>query len=160
MWWMMAAVALIAVPAQEALFDADGYRAASYRAPVDLDPAPAQRITLEAARGLRPGRDALFIDVLPLGPDHQTIPGALWLPDAGRSGVHPALWAKVGQAVARFRVRHPGAPVVVFCRADCWMSWNAARHLARDGVGNVTWLAEGIEGWHEAGGDLVPAHPG
>jgi len=161
MRWILA-LALIAGPvsAQEALFDADGYRASSYRAPVDRDPAPAQRIALAAARGLRPGRDALFIDVLPLGPDHQTIPGALWLPDVGRSEVHPALWARVAQAAARFRAGHPGAPVILFCRADCWMSWNAARHLAHDGGRDVFWLAEGIEGWREAGGNLVSAHPG
>lgn len=164
--WVMG-LALIAAPAmaQDALFDADGYRASSYRAPVERDPAPAQRVALAAARGMRAGRDALFVDVLPLPApgdraSHQTIKGALWLPETGRAGVHPAVWARVGLAVARFRAGHPGAPVILFCRADCWMSWNAARHLARDGVGGVYWLAEGIEGWREAGGDLVPARPG
>jgi PQQ-dependent catabolism-associated CXXCW motif protein len=160
MRWMLA-LGLIAAPAmaQAPLFDPAGYRASSYRAPVDRDPAPAQRIALAAARGLTVGRDGLFVDVLPFAPDHQSIPGALWLPDTGRSEVPPAAWAKLTQAVARFRAHHPGAPIILFCRADCWMSWNAARHLARDGVGGVFWLAEGIEGWREAGGALVSAAP-
>jgi hypothetical protein len=41
------------------------------------------------------------------------------------------LWRALDAAVARFARRHPGRPVVVFCRADCWMSWNVARRLAR-----------------------------
>jgi PQQ-dependent catabolism-associated CXXCW motif protein len=48
---------------------------------------------------------------------------------------------------------------VVFCRADCWMSWNAARRLASQGIRHVRWLAEGIEGWHDSGARLVPATP-
>ena len=173
-WWGLglAIYALMAQPALAgALFDGDGYRAGAYRAPVDRDPAPAVRVALPAAMML--GRAALFIDVLPaagaardsvtgrwtLGEAHQTIAGALWLPEVGRSGVDPVLWAGLRARVAAWRRHHAGGPVVLFCRADCWMSWNAARRLAREGVGGVYWLAEGIEGWHDAGGRLVDGAP-
>jgi PQQ-dependent catabolism-associated CXXCW motif protein len=165
---LMAGLALAL--AQPGLFDVDGYRAASFRAPVDRDPAPAQRLALAAARDLRPGRDALFVDVLALTRDaatgrwlqteaHDTISGAIWRPEVGRPGVDPALWAGLRGRIATWRGAHPGAPVVLFCRVDCWMGWNAARRLAREGVGQVYWLAEGVEGWREAGGALTPAKP-
>ncbi len=155
------------------LFDASGYRMARYRAPVDRMPAPALRIALADALKLRPGQDALFIDVLPaeggkrdplsgtwaLAQTHETIPGALWHPETGRASPDVALWHGLHETVAQAREKAPGLPVIVFCRTDCWMAWNAARRLARDGFGNVHWLAEGIEGWHEAGRTLVRAEP-
>ncbi len=153
-------------------FDAQGYRTAAFRAPVDRDPAPATAISLAQARRLAPDA-ALFIDVLPaegahrdgasgawtLASPHDTIPGALWYPETGRAPPDPLLWQALTTQVAAFRRQHPAAPIVLFCRADCWMSWNAARRLALGGVAGVRWLAEGIEGWHDAGGGLVPATP-
>lgn len=157
------------------LFDAEGYRSASYRAPVDRDPAPAPRVAMAAARDLVPGRDALFVDVVSLGRDadtgrwlqteaHDTIRGAIWKPEVGRPGVDPALWASLRARIAACRRQHSDrghrdAPVLLFCRMDCWMGWNVARRLAREGVGEVYWLAEGVEGWREAGGALTPVKP-
>jgi len=155
-----------------ALFDAQGYRTARFRSPVDRDPAPAIRISLSGALALSPD-EALFVDVTPveggvrdpatgswrLSEGHETIPGASWYPETGRSPVDPVLWQGLRAAVAGFRRSHPGVPVIVFCRSDCWMSWNAARRLARDHVRNVRWLAEGNDGWHAAGRPLVAAIP-
>ncbi len=160
-------------PAEPALFDAEGYRTARYRAPVKADPAPAAAISLGATLSLEPGRDALFIDVTPvesgvrdpvtgmwtLSDAHLTIPGALWLPETGRAPVDAALWQALEARIAAARTAAPGQPVILFCRIDCWMSWNAARRLAQGGIGNVHWLAEGTDGWHAAGRALVPAVP-
>lgn len=154
-------------------FDSNGYRIARYRAPVDLPPSPAARITLVKALLLKPGVDALFVDVLPveggvrdaatgkwsLAVQHETIPGAAWHPEVGRGTPDALLWQGLRNAVQAARARRPALPVVVFCRSDCWMSWNAARRLAREGLGQVYWLAEGIEGWHEAGRVLVKVEP-
>lgn len=160
-------------PPSSGPFDAQGFRTARYRAPVDRPPDPARRIALARAMRLEPGRHALFIDVLPaeggvrdtatgvwrLSSSHETIPGALWHPEAGRAPVDPVLWRGLAAAVARARKGRPGLPVILFCRVDCWMGWNAARRLAREGHRRVFWLAEGIEGWHAAGGTLVQARP-
>ncbi|WP_066554847.1 rhodanese-like domain-containing protein [Croceicoccus bisphenolivorans] len=162
----------MAAPAAAQDFDADGYRAASYRAPVDRDPRPAARLALPAALLLQPGRDALFIDVLPamggvrdastgqwrLGEEHLTIPGAVWHPEAGRSEPDPALWNALVAEVERARRTDPHVPVILFCRTDCWMGWNAARRLASQGQTNIWWLAEGIEGWRKSN-ELVIAEP-
>ena len=153
-----------------ALFDSQGYRTARYRAPVDADPAPAARIALADALALEPGRDALFIDVMPaeggvrdplsgawaLARAHHTIPGAQWHPEAGRMPADPVLWQALESAA---RAAAPERPVILLCRVDCWMSWNAARRLSASGLANVFWLAEGTDGWHAAGRVLVPAVP-
>ncbi len=159
--------------AEPALFDAQGYRAARYRAPVKADPAPAAAIGLAEALALAPGRDALFLDVMPveggvrdpatgvwtLSTGHLTIPGALWFPETGRAPVDPVLWQALEAAVREARRTAPDKPVILFCRTDCWMSWNAARRLALQGVPNVNWLAEGTDGWHAAGRPLIAATP-
>jgi PQQ-dependent catabolism-associated CXXCW motif protein len=118
--------------------------------------------------GVAAGRDALFIDAQPLARDgttgrwlqtepHDTIPGAIWRPEVGRPGVDPALWSGLRGRIDAWRRGHPGAPVVLYCRVDCWMGWNAARRLARDGLREVYWMAEGVEGWRDAGGTLAPS---
>jgi len=155
------------------LFDAQGFRNARYRTPVDRDPAPARRLALVDALRLRPDHDAVFVDVLPAGggvrdaasgrwrlaEPHQTIPGAKWYPETGWATVDPTLWSGLLGVVTATRRRHPHWPIILFCRADCWMSWNAARRLALAGVENVWWFAEGIEGWHEAGRPLRATQP-
>lgn len=153
-------------------FDADGYRRNTYRAPVDRLPSPAKPITPDQARRLPPA-STLFIDVLPaegghrdpatgrwsLAMAHQTIPGALWLPETGRSKPEPVLWQALLARASAFRRMQPQGPIVLFCRVDCWMSWNAARRLALTGLPRVFWLGEGIEGWHDHGGSLVDVTP-
>ena len=175
---LVAAAALMGMagappPAEPSLFDAGGYRSARYRAPVKADPAPAQTITLAAALALDPSRDALFIDVMPveggvrdsvsgvwtLSSEHLTIPGALWLPETGRAPVDGDLWAALEARIAAARAAAPDTPVILFCRTDCWMSWNAASRLALRGIANVHWLAEGTDGWHAASRPLVVAVP-
>lgn len=159
--------------AEAILFDPEGYRAARYRAPIRLDPAPARTIGLAEALMLVPGRDALFIDVMPaegavrdpvsgawrLAASHLTIPGALWFPETGRAPVDQELWAGLAEAVDAARRARPDLPVILFCRCDCWMSWNAARRLAREGRSGIFWLAEGTDGWHAAGRALIEAAP-
>lgn len=158
---------------QRALFDAEGYRIARFRAPVDRDPSPARHMSAGTALRLVPGRDALFVDVLPVdggwrdpasgawaqASPHVSIPGAIWHPETGRTPTDPRLWAALRKAISRARQTREDLPVVVFCRADCWMSWNVARRLAREGVTQVFWYEEGIEGWRGAGRLLAPIAP-
>lgn len=164
---------LLAQAVDPGLFDTAGYRRTRYRAPVDRAPTPAATLLLPRALALRPGHDALFLDVLPAEgawrdpatgawqgvPAHASVPGARWFPEVGRAAPDPVLWTGFLAAVGADRARHPRRPVVVFCRADCWMSWNAARRLARAGIDRVYWQPEGIDGWHDAGRPLVPAVP-
>lgn len=160
-------------PAPAASFDSEGYRASRYRAPVDRSPYPARRIRLSKALQMHQRNRAIFIDVAPvesgyrdpttgvwaLSQPHTTIAGAVWHPETGRTPPDPVLWHALVRSVLEETGRRPGRPIVVFCRSDCWMGWNAARRLARGGVHNVYWLAEGNDGWHQACRALVGVQP-
>jgi PQQ-dependent catabolism-associated CXXCW motif protein len=40
--------------------------------------------------------------------------------------------------------------LVIYCQADCWMSWNAAKQALSYGYTNVAWYPEGTAGWQRA----------
>lgn len=154
-------------------FNAAGFRTAHIRSPVSRAPDGTARIAVPAAADIWRSREAIFIDVLPaeggvadpktgrwrLAEPHSSIPDAFWFPGAG-AGEPPmtvTLWFARG--VASLTRGQKGKMIVVFCKADCWLSWNAARRLASSGYSNVWWLAEGVDGWREAGMPLAPVRP-
>lgn len=53
----------------------------------------------------------------------------------------------------------PDRPVVIFCRSDCWMSWNAARRAVEWGFDPVIWFPGGTDAWEQAGQPLVTVEP-
>ena len=73
-----------------------------------------------------------------------------WAPGIGR-------WFDRG--LARLTKGKRNSPIVIFCLADCWMSWNAALRLHRAGYTNVGWFADGIDGWKERGRSIVQVAP-
>jgi len=169
---LMAAMLAAAPGGEETLFNAEGYRIAHYRGPIFAAPEGVRRIAAREAVRLRPGRDAIFIDVLPaegghrdeegrwhLATSHASIPGAHWFPEAGRGEPDPAIAAGFVQGIAHLSAGRPDRPLVVFCLADCWMSWNAALRLHRLGYRDVRWLADGLDGWRDLGQPLRRAVP-
>ncbi len=153
-------------------FGADGYRIAHYRAPTRRPPDGVTRIAPAAAAQLRPDRDALFIDVMPaeggqreadghwrLASVRHSIPGAHWFPESGRGLPDPAIETWFVRGVQRLVGGRKDRPIIVFCLADCWMSWNAARRLKALGYTQVWWLAEGTDGWRDLGLPLRPVLP-
>ena len=61
-----------------------------------------------------------------------------------------------GEALAKLQVdRTP----VFYCKADCWMWWNAAKRALAYGYDMVIWYPEGTEGWRAAGLPLEAAEP-
>ena|SRR5260221_13984569 len=50
-------------------------------------------------------------------------------------------------------------PIVFYCRADCWMSWNATKRAASWGYTHVFWYRDGTDGWAAANLPLAPAEP-
>lgn len=152
----------------------DAYRGEPYRAPVPATLRGAQVINAAQAIALHAEGQAVFLDILPRKarpeglpegtvwrePPHQTIPGALWLWNTGYERLDPEEQARLRAGLEQATGGDPDAPVVFFCRADCWMSWNAARRAVEWGYGAVIWFPGGTEDWQEAGGpELVPAPP-
>lgn len=150
-----------------------GFRIARHRAPVPEDiPAPAHAIgPAKAADLLAAG--AVAIDVsgalqsrfdelegtwLVRGP-RQSLPGAVWLPEVGRGVLEPEMQDYLTGNLERLTGADKSRAIVVFCIADCWMSWNAAQRIAALDYENVFWFRDGTDGWADHGNELAPALP-
>jgi PQQ-dependent catabolism-associated CXXCW motif protein len=48
-------------------------------------------------------------------------------------------------------------PIVIYCLADCWMSWNAVKRAASYGYTKLYWYRDGTDGWSDAGLPVEPA---
>ncbi|MCP8892003.1 rhodanese [Sphingomonas faeni] len=175
---MFAAAVAVAVAGQSVAPAPDtdpatGYRTAHYRAIVPAAPEGVPRIDTATVARLLAKKHAILIDVMPaeggvrdaatgvwrLARPRPSIAGAHWFPEAGRGVVDPgiATWFETG--IASLRGKRDPRPLIVFCLADCWMSWNASRRLAKAGYGQVYWYADGTDGWSESGRPLVDALP-
>ncbi|PZU09907.1 rhodanese-like domain-containing protein [Sphingomonas sp.] len=163
-----------ASPGDPALFDAaTGYRIAAYRGVIPAAPPDVERIDDGEAAKRHDGGHTLFIDLTPargavrdaatgewrLAEPHETIPGAHWFPEAGRGPADAAIDRWFAGGISRLTKGSHRRPIVAFCLADCWMSWNAAWKLRRLGYRAVAWYANGIDGWRDLGRPLVPATP-
>ncbi len=121
-----------------------GYRADDYRAPTPATVAGGTALDTAAARQLWKDGGAVWIDVLagPHRPEnlpsaavwlpvpHRDIPGSLWLPDIGRGALNAKLEAYFRANLEELTKGRRDAPVVFYCLANCWMSWNAAKRAA------------------------------
>lgn len=166
------AVTGLAAAAPE-LFDAEGYRTGGYRGVVPTAPAGVARIDADGVVRLIARGEALLIDVTPaeggsydpasgawrLAAPRASLPGAHWFPEAGRGRPDPRIGRWFMTEVAALARARPRATLVLFCLADCWMSWNAALRLRRAGYSRIRWFAEGSDGWREAGRPLVEVRP-
>ena len=154
-------------------FNGDGYRRDHYRAPTPPTAPGATTLTVKQLHHmLEVGQKFGLIDVLPrpprpegLAPDavwmppaHQDIPGSLWLPDVGQPVLSPEAEAYFRKGIEHSIGHDRAVPVVMYCKKECWMSWNAAKRAAIWGY-RVLWYPDGVEGWAEAGYPLVVAYP-
>lgn len=138
-----------------------GYRGEPYSAPVPATLEGALVLDDAAARALWWSGRAAFVDVMPAPPrpanlpegtlwrdaPRDTIPGALWLRNTGYEGLDPATMGYFRAGLEAATGGDPDAPVVFFCRKDCWMSWNAAKRAMEQGYTRVAWYPSGIDGW-------------
>lgn len=163
---MRAAVVLFALTfsAVAAPAEPPSYRLDDYQSPVPatLNGKPALDVA-QAKKFWESG--ALFIDVLPHAPrpqglapetlfidkPHVSIKGAIWLPEVGRGEISAQTDAYFRQSLSALTAGDFSKKIVVFCKRDCWMSWNAARRAQAYGYKNILWFSDGIEAWREAG---------
>ncbi|MFD1881639.1 PQQ-dependent catabolism-associated CXXCW motif protein [Paracoccus pacificus] len=150
----------------------DGFRAPPYREATPATLAGATVINAAEARTLHDA-GVPFIDVyprkgrpanLPEGTifreePYLTIPGATWLHDTGYEALNPVEEARLRDGLAQISKGDMAAPMVIFCRRDCWLSWNAAKRAVAWGYTGIRWFPDGIEGWQESGGKLEPTTP-
>ena len=148
------------------LFDAQGMRAARYRAPTPGSGPGGVTLGTEAllelmqrddpvliyvqAVALRPETAEFGVSWLPNRPRH-SLPGAVWLPNVGYAGLDPRMEEYFRRNLLRLTGGDLARPTVIFCVQDCWMSWNAVRRAAALGYRRLYWYPAGTDGWHRAG---------
>ena len=149
----------------------DGYRMAVYRAPTP-DALPGAVTVDAAAVAALAGAGAVLVDVVPAGvtrlggaadwvlkEEHRTLPGSVWLPNVGEGRLAPEVEGWYRSWLDRLTGGDRTRPLVIYCKADCWLSWNAARRALAFGHTAVHWYRDGVDGWEESGRPLVVARP-
>jgi PQQ-dependent catabolism-associated CXXCW motif protein len=159
--------------AQENPPEPEGYRTDNYRAPVPATLAGVRVLTTEAAEAIWRSGSGVFIDVLPRAPKPQNlpadtiwrerprlnIPGSVWLPDTGYGALAAATEDYLRHGLARATGGNNATLLVIYCQADCWMSWNAAKRVLSYGYSNVAWYPEGTDGWQRANLPVADSQP-
>ncbi len=156
------------------LFDPrTGYRIARHRAPSPVDiPPPARPVTAREVQELI-GRGAILLDVFSalqspydalngrwlVAKARMSLPGATWLPQTGLGVLSDPLKRYLTSRLQDLSAGDVTRPIVVFCIADCWMSWNAAQRITKLGYRKVYWFRHGTDGWLDNGGKLTPVWP-
>lgn len=149
-----------------------GLRIDRYRAPTPDDVPGANRVDAKTAKTMFQ-KGALAIDVFGapqsrfdeldgtwmVSKQRLSLPGAVWLPEVGRGSTDETIQAYFAKHLERLTQNDKSLPIVLFCIADCWMSWNAAQRATALGYTNVHWLAEGTDGWLDEGWSLEPVDP-
>jgi PQQ-dependent catabolism-associated CXXCW motif protein len=159
--------------AQDRPAESEGYRDDNYRSPVPATLAGARVLTTEQAEEIWRSKSGVFIDVLPRPPKpanlpagtvwrdrpRLNIPGSVWLPDTGYGALAPSTEDYLRNGLVRASAGDPTRLLVIYCQADCWMSWNAAKRARSYGYSNVAWYPEGTDGWQNADLPLVVSEP-
>ena len=154
---------------QEKIAESDGYRMDNYRAAVPATLAGARVLSTAEAEAVWRDRTAVFIDVLPRAPKppnlpagtvwrdkpRLNIPGSIWLPDTGYGKLAASTEDYFRRGLALAADGNNAVLLVIYCQADCWMSWNAAKRALEYGYSDVMWFRDGTDGWQEVGYPLV-----
>ncbi len=150
-----------------------GYRMSDYLSPTPDGLTGAATVSDSEVMALWKSGSALFVDVmprplrppnLPAGtvwrqPERRNIPGSAWLPNTGYGVLSDPVADYFARSLARLTGGDREKPLLIYCLADCWMSWNAARRALQLGYRTVYWYPEGTDGWTRIGGPLETAEP-
>jgi quinoprotein dehydrogenase-associated probable ABC transporter substrate-binding protein/PQQ-dependent catabolism-associated CXXCW motif protein len=149
-----------------------GYRTDRYRAPVPATLAGATVLDAGSLKALIEAERPVVVDVMPktrkpegrdasqlwIEPKREGVPGAVWLPNVGYGELASDFRAYFETELAGLTGGDKAKPVVFYCDANCWMSWNAAKRAREEfGYTRVYWFPEGVQGWKSA--RLEPAAP-
>lgn len=170
---LLGAIALIGLGAAPPPAEPDTYRMRDYKGPtpLTLDGTPA--LSTEQAAQLWRSGTAIFVDTLARAPKpaglppgtiwhpepREDIPGSIWLADTGYGALPNVMESYFTNALREATGGDRNKPLVFYCRAECWMSWNAARRASALGYSDVRWYRDGTDGWAAAHLPLEPREP-
>ncbi|HEV2302426.1 MAG TPA: rhodanese-like domain-containing protein [Stellaceae bacterium] len=103
------------------------------------------------------GRPPVLVDVIG-GNQSMTLPGAPWMPWAGRgSSLEDDVQARLAAELDRLSCGDKSAPIVLFCQSKtCWLSHNASVRAVAMKYRNIYWYRGGRCAWQEAGLPMGP----
>ena len=142
-----------------------GYRMDEYRAPTPATLAGGTVVDTAGVQQLLGESGVVLIDVLPLQkkPDNlpantlwipkarHNVPGSVWLPEVGRGALNASVEDYFQRNLRALTAGNRGQRIVIYCLADCWMSWNAAKRAIEYGYTSVHWYPGGTDHWTAAG---------
>lgn len=151
----------------------EGYRQTDFRAPVPDTLQGAVVVDAAAAHMLWEKAEAIFIDVLPRPPQPQNlkdpakwkapkrlnIKGSIWLPNVGFGMLHPTIDDYYRRNLEKLTRGDRTKTLVIYCQAQCWMSWNAAKRAMAYGYSQIVWFPGGTDEWEKAGFPLEEKLP-
>ncbi|HEX8593811.1 MAG TPA: PQQ-dependent catabolism-associated CXXCW motif protein [Pseudomonas sp.] len=157
------------VLAETPLFSADGYRITLYRSPTPTQVVGATIIDTQHLQALlaQPVKP-LLIDVYRRqwlqgrfieDELHANVPGSLWLANTGDGELTPQWQAYFVDRLQQASAGRRDFPMVFYCRADCWLSWNAVKRAAALGYSDLYWYRDGLDAWQAAGLPVSAAQP-
>jgi len=159
--------------AEAAVPEPEGYRMADYRAPTPATLRGATVDSTETMRALVDAGQAILVDVLPRPPKpaglpesmiwqerpRRNIPGSVWLVNTGFGALSEEAEGYFKDNLERLTGGDRAKTLVIYCLADCWMSWNAAKRALAYGYSDVHWYPEGTDGWTAAGLPVETSEP-
>ncbi len=149
----------------------EGFWQGPINGPLPATIAGGTVIATQELAGLAGDASTVLIDVSPAPrrPDHlsspwrplphRNIPRSIWIPGAGAGVVSAAMTDYIKTRLAALTAGNPDRSIVVYCRADCWASWNAAKRFITQGYRHVAWYPQGIEAWRDLGLPTAVAEP-
>ena len=170
---LTAGLTLTAQVARAQVPEPSDYRMDRFRAPVPATLQGATVLTTAQAKALIAREEVVLIDVLPRPPKPKglkegtiwrpppryNIAGTVWLANTGFGALSPEAEAYFKGNLERLTQGDRSRPVLIYCLADCWMSWNAAKRAVSYGYSQVYWYPEGTDGWAFEGLPLERSEP-
>src|ERR1700712_257365 len=162
LWLTMSMMAIsVSAMADPTVAPLSGYRLSDYNAPVPDSVPGGQTVHTGELYTLSATTRVVLIDVLPaqrrpptmqpgmpwMPTPHHNLAGSIWLPEVGRGVVSPEVDAWFERELQKITAGDRAIPIVFYCRAECWMSWNAARRAIEHGWTRVIWYPDGPEVW-------------
>lgn len=154
---------------QEELFSFEGYRIIRYRSPTPKGVEGAETIgTQTLHQMLQSKQPPALLNVQPVrwlqghflqNEAFMQIPGSRWIPNVGMGELDEGWEDYFRHHLNIVANNQQNAALVLYCRADCWMSWNAVKRAAEWGYTNLYWYRDGVDGWREAGLELQAGTP-
>lgn len=151
------------------LFNADGYRIKLYRSPTPQRIDGAQIVdTAQLQMLLKQNPEPVLIDVYRRqwlqgrfieDEPHANLPGSHWLANTGDGELAQSWMEYFILSLRSLTDGQKDTPLVFYCRADCWLSWNAIKRANALGYSHLYWYRDGLDAWLAAGLPVEPAQP-